>query len=81
LENKTRGKKSLEGVTFNVKGEEKEQNKKRKIRNMKIGGAHEDREILFKEIILSRGVSLAIDVKGGEKHEERKIKRNVTRGV
>jgi hypothetical protein len=41
---------------------------------MKIGGAHEVKERLFKEDILSRGSQFSIDIKRGEKyhkHEER----------
>jgi hypothetical protein len=36
------GEKLPEAVTLNVKGEEKEQNKKRNNRGMKTGGVHED---------------------------------------
>jgi hypothetical protein len=55
---KTQGDKSLEGVTLNVKREVKEQKKKRKIRSMKTRGVHEDKDILFREGILSGGLTL-----------------------
>jgi hypothetical protein len=40
------------------KGKRRNKKQKRKIRSMKTGGAHEDKERLFREGILSGGVTL-----------------------
>jgi hypothetical protein len=46
LQKKTGGHKSLEEITLNVRREEKEQTKKRKIRRMKTRGVHEYKYIV-----------------------------------
>jgi hypothetical protein len=44
----------------------------KEIRSMKIGGAHEVREILFREGISTRGVTLLPMMSKGEKEKERR---------
>jgi hypothetical protein len=73
LQKKTRGEKSTKAITLNVKGEEKEQKKKRKIRGMKTREAHEDKDRLFKEGIFHGIHSLLLISKGKRKDQERKI--------
>jgi hypothetical protein len=68
LQKKTGGEKSSKTVTLNVKGEDNEQTQERNIRSMKTRGE-------------TPMLPFYIDVKGGEKHEEKNIERNFTRGV
>jgi hypothetical protein len=95
LQKKTRGEKSSEGVTLNVKREEKEQKQERNIRegiycqgellfSIDIKGEEKDQERKIKSMKTGgekRELPFSIDVKGGEKHEVRNIGKQCHRGV
>jgi hypothetical protein len=68
LQKNTGGEKSSERVTLNVKGEEKEKIKKRKIRSMKIGGAHETERYCLEKVYYHGESLFSIDIKREEKY-------------